>query len=188
MDQHGRAGSGLKHGWREFSKRIPAEVNLGIAQAEARIRTIHCGIQHLDASSGRCAGTPLPSENAFAHPLEPARRNQSRLHGLAEGLAKQRMIQQVMERIVTQTIPAIVVNNPDVDWNPSTNEVTSHGRQKDSRLPTDEAQRTSANRTPATRCCRKHFWRPRRLIRIRRPRPHSLLAALTKTEKSQKPG
>jgi hypothetical protein len=33
------------------------------------------------------------------------------------------MIQQVMERIVTQTIPAIVVNNPNVDWNPYTNEV-----------------------------------------------------------------
>ncbi|MBD0326121.1 MAG: hypothetical protein ICV68_06815, partial [Pyrinomonadaceae bacterium] len=39
------------------------------------------------------------------------------------GLQKQRMIQQVMERIVTQTIPAIVVNNPTVDWNPFTNEV-----------------------------------------------------------------
>jgi hypothetical protein len=33
------------------------------------------------------------------------------------------MIQQVMERIVTQTIPAVVVNNPLVDWNPFTNEV-----------------------------------------------------------------
>ena len=39
------------------------------------------------------------------------------------GLAKQRMIQQVMERIVTQTIPAVVVNNPAVDWNPFTNDV-----------------------------------------------------------------
>src|SRR5207237_432745 len=39
------------------------------------------------------------------------------------GLAKQRMIQQVMGRIVTQTIPAVVVNNPNVDWNPFTNEV-----------------------------------------------------------------
>ena len=34
------------------------------------------------------------------------------------GLAKQRMIQQVMERIVTQTIPEVVVDNPGVDWNP----------------------------------------------------------------------
>ena len=42
----------------------------------------------------------------------------------SNGLAKQRMIQQVMERIITQTIPAVVVNNPAVDWNPFTNEVT----------------------------------------------------------------
>ena len=40
------------------------------------------------------------------------------------GLAKQRMIQQVMERIVTQTIPQSVINNPGVDWNPYSNEVT----------------------------------------------------------------
>ena len=33
------------------------------------------------------------------------------------------MIQQVMERIVTQTIPQVVINNPEVDWNPYTNEV-----------------------------------------------------------------
>jgi hypothetical protein len=41
------------------------------------------------------------------------------------GLAKQKIIQQVMDRIVTQTIPEIVINNPNVDWNPFTNEVQS---------------------------------------------------------------
>jgi hypothetical protein len=40
------------------------------------------------------------------------------------GLAKQRMILKVMERIVTQTIPAAVINNPRLDWNPYTNQVT----------------------------------------------------------------
>ena len=40
-----------------------------------------------------------------------------------EGLVKQRTIARVMERIVTQTIPAVVVNNPHVDWDPVTNEV-----------------------------------------------------------------
>jgi hypothetical protein len=39
------------------------------------------------------------------------------------GLVKQRIIQQVMERVVTQTIPAVVINNPAVDWDPVTNEV-----------------------------------------------------------------
>jgi hypothetical protein len=39
------------------------------------------------------------------------------------GLAKQRMIQQVMERIVTQSIPQSVIDNPQVDWNPFSNGV-----------------------------------------------------------------
>ncbi|MFL5343376.1 MAG: hypothetical protein ACJ8AT_01205 [Hyalangium sp.] len=41
-----------------------------------------------------------------------------------QGPAKQRLIIKVMERIVTQTIPAIVINNPRVDWDPFTNSVS----------------------------------------------------------------
>ena len=33
------------------------------------------------------------------------------------------MIQRVMERIVRQEIPAAVIDNPDLDWCPETNEV-----------------------------------------------------------------
>lgn len=41
------------------------------------------------------------------------------------GIAKQRTIIQLMERIVTQTIPAAVIDNPRLDWNPFTNQVTA---------------------------------------------------------------
>jgi hypothetical protein len=40
-----------------------------------------------------------------------------------EGLAKQRLIAKVMERIVRQEIPKGVIDNPDVIWNPETNRV-----------------------------------------------------------------
>ncbi len=40
------------------------------------------------------------------------------------GLAKQRTILKVMERIVTQQIPRAVIDNPRLDWNPFTNAVT----------------------------------------------------------------
>jgi hypothetical protein len=39
----------------------------------------------------------------------------------ADGLEKQRTIIKVMDRIVTQSIPAQVIDNPRVDWNPFTN-------------------------------------------------------------------
>jgi hypothetical protein len=39
------------------------------------------------------------------------------------GLAKQRLILKVMERIVRQEIPAAAIDNPKVLWNPETNEV-----------------------------------------------------------------
>ena len=42
-----------------------------------------------------------------------------------DGLAKQRTIVKVMERIVTQTIPKAVIDNPRLDWNPFTNEVVA---------------------------------------------------------------
>jgi hypothetical protein len=42
-----------------------------------------------------------------------------------DGLEKQRTIIKVMERIVTQSIPAAVINNPTVDWNPFSNTVVA---------------------------------------------------------------
>jgi hypothetical protein len=42
-----------------------------------------------------------------------------------KGLERQRMVQKVMERIVDQTIPGVVVNNPHVDWNPYNNAVAA---------------------------------------------------------------
>ena len=46
-----------------------------------------------------------------------------------QGLAKQRMIYQVMRRIIDQSIPECVINNPDYDWNPYANTVTKDGKQ-----------------------------------------------------------
>src|SRR6266576_4261920 len=66
------------------------------------------------------------------------------------GLAKQRMIQQVMERIVTQTIPAVVLNNPTVDWDLLTNEVKPAAVQ-DSDSPAPASMNISNAREPDTR-------------------------------------
>lgn len=45
------------------------------------------------------------------------------------GLAKQRMIYQVMRRIIDQSIPQCVIDNPEYDWKPFANTVTKDGKQ-----------------------------------------------------------
>jgi len=46
-----------------------------------------------------------------------------------DGLAKQKMIYQVMQRIIDQTIPGEVVNSPDYDWDPYANEIYQLGKK-----------------------------------------------------------
>jgi len=45
----------------------------------------------------------------------------------AGGLAKQRQISQVMERIIHQQIPQVVINSGEVEWDPAQNRVRSPG-------------------------------------------------------------
>src|SRR5207237_7846223 len=66
------------------------------------------------------------------------------------GLAKQRAIMKVMERIVTQTIPDSVVDNPQVDWNPVTNEVRAT-MALDSDAPAASGKKPGNEPEPATR-------------------------------------
>jgi hypothetical protein len=107
-----------------FSKRIPAEVNLEVAKigsaADRYISGYNIWMHHLvDAKGKRLfpAGMKLLSHWNLRDELKANYQDKK------NGPAKQRMIRQVMERIITQTIPAAVVDNPGVDWNPYTNEV-----------------------------------------------------------------
>ncbi len=47
-----------------------------------------------------------------------------------DGLPRQKMIAQVMERIIRQKIPQVVINNEKYDWNPFTNTVYEAGTTK----------------------------------------------------------
>jgi len=128
-----------------FSKRIPADVNLGIAQAEAEsgqyISEYNVWMYHLTDNQGQRLFPP--KMRLFSH-WNLRDEIKSDYADAQNGLAKQRMIQQVMQRIVTQTIPAVVVNNPAVDWNPYTNDVRP-ATASDS----DTAEKASASVTNA---------------------------------------
>jgi hypothetical protein len=69
---------------------------------------------------------------------------------LESALPKQRMIQKVMERIVTQTIPGVVVDSPHVDWNPYTNEVAPAAVQ-DTEETAPEGMEVGSHPEPDTR-------------------------------------
>src|SRR5713226_8069693 len=134
-----------------FSKRIPADVNLGIAQAEAQagqyIAEYNIWMYHLLDSQGQRL---FPAKMRLLSHWNLRDEIKADYADSSSGLAKQRMIQQVMERIVTQTIPAAVVNNPAFDWNPFTNDVTA-AAVKDSDTASAPAAKPSNAREPDTR-------------------------------------
>jgi hypothetical protein len=108
----------------QFSKRIPAEVNQSLAEAGAiadkYIAEYNIYMHHLvDAKGSRL----FPPKMRLLSHWNLRDELKSNYADKEKGTAKQKMIQQVMDRIVTQTIPEVVVNNPEVDWNPFTNEV-----------------------------------------------------------------
>ena len=123
-----------------FSKRIPAAVQLGIAHAAAEADTYisqyNIWMHHVVSNTGERLFPPrlrLLSHWSLRDEIKASyedRRN---------GLAKQRVIQQIMERIITQTIPHVVIDNHAVDWNPFTNEVSP------SAVSDSEAPKTARN-------------------------------------------
>ena len=54
-----------------------------------------------------------------------------------KGQEKQEMIYQVMQRIINQEIPKVVINNPDYEWAPYSNKVTKGSEPVDSKSESD---------------------------------------------------
>jgi hypothetical protein len=134
-----------------FDKRIPAEVNLAIAQAGAEsgqyIAQYNIWMHHLLDAEGQRLFPPKMRLLSHWNLRDEIKADYS---DSQNGLAKQRMIQQVMERIVTQTIPQVVVNNPAVDWNPFANEVKP-AAVKDSDATTPDSRPITNAPEPDTR-------------------------------------
>jgi hypothetical protein len=135
LEERDRAGARwTRRQWAEaflaeaFRQRLPAEANQAVAEAYAAsdryIARYNIWMHHLvDAKGQRLfpAGKRLLSHWNLRDELKANYADRK------DGLAKQRTIQRVMERIVAQEIPAVVVDNPAVDWNPFTNAVARSG-------------------------------------------------------------
>lgn len=138
-----------------FSKRIPSAVNLAVTEAATEadryISDYNIWMHHLIHENGERLFPPKLKLLSHWNLRDEIKAN----YGNGEtGLVKQRMIQKVMERIVTQTIPEVVVNNPFVDWDPFTNEVKP-AAVKDADIPVPAEMNITSDAEPYTRY---HTW------------------------------
>ena len=106
-----------------FADRVPADVLQGVTAAQtaadAYVSADNIRMDRLATKDGaRLFPEGLRLISHWGLRDELASR-----YGDADGLAKQRMIEKVMERIVRQEIPVAVIDNPELLWCPETNQV-----------------------------------------------------------------
>ena len=108
-----------------FARRVPASVKLEIARATAEvdqyIAEYNIWMHHVMDGKGN---RPFPAGKRLLSHWNLRDEIKASYEDRTNGITRQRLIQSVMERIVTQTIPAVVVDNPGVDWDPVANTVT----------------------------------------------------------------
>jgi len=142
-----------------FIKRLPPEISLKIsqvgAQSEQYIANYNICMDHLLTKSG---SRLFPSGLCLLSHWNLRDEIRAQYAGGPNALEKQRMIQKVMERIIDQSIPEAVINNPGLDWFPYSNKVIP-ASVKDSTTRLTETPDVSGKPEPDTRyvMLRKNF-------------------------------
>ena len=134
-----------------FEQRVPAPVVQGIAKAlsdaDLYINQYNVWAHHLTTADGShpfAKGMKLVAHWNLRDEIKGLYSNGN------DGLLRQRMLRRVMERIIDQSIPASVINNPAVDWEPFANTVAT-AKSRDSESQTVSTSAPSCEREPDTR-------------------------------------
>ncbi len=108
-----------------FERRVPAAVQarLNAQEAAANLYIAEYNVMMHHLVDGASGARPFPRGMRLISHWN-LRDELKADYAIKAGLLKQRMIAAVMQRIVDQTIPKIVINNGTVDWDPFTNAVT----------------------------------------------------------------
>ena len=114
-----------------FTARVPAEVSQTVTEAhalaEAYVDTYNIRMGHLLTEEGERL---FPEDMSLLSHWNLRDEIKSNYADVPHACEKQEMIYQVMERIVTQEIPAVVVNNPAYDWAPYANRIWKDGKEE----------------------------------------------------------
>lgn len=132
VEERARAGaSWSRRTWAEarltgrFARRVPSRVQQELAAATAAadlyIAEYNLWMHHVVTPTGE---RPFPKGKRLISHWNLRDELKAR-YADPQGLEKQRLLVKVMERIVTQSIPAAVIDNPHVDWEPFSNTVTA---------------------------------------------------------------
>ena len=197
LDERLTRGAGWsRRAWAEarlaerFARRVPAPVNQAIARAAAEadlyIADYNVYAHHVLSERGERLfpkGKRLLSHWNLRDELKA-------LYAEPDGLARQRAIAKVMERIVGQTIPAAVVNDPTVDSGTPGPARCARRPPRASRVgrPRAPAWRPTVSRTRATPGSSPASARPGRPIPTRCPPPPSSRASSTSSASSPRRG
>ncbi len=113
-----------------FTARIPAELKQKaseeVTKADTYISEYNIMMGHLLNKEGK---TMFPEGMKLISHWNLRDELKSNYSDKGQGLEKQQMIYEVMTRIVTQEIPEMVINNPNVQWNPFSNKVFEQGKE-----------------------------------------------------------
>lgn len=111
-----------------FESRVPAAVNQEVVNANTRSELYI-------ADYNIYAGKLIDNEGKSLFPAEMKLLSHWNIrdeiktnYGDSAGVKKQRMLYEVMKRIITQQIPQKVVNSSQYTWNPYSNAVTENGK------------------------------------------------------------
>jgi hypothetical protein len=121
-----------------FTSRVPAELNQKVTDAlstsDLYISEYNIMMGNLVDKSGKSyfpADMKLISHWGLRDELKSN-------YAIVSGLEKQKMIYSVMKHIIDQSIPEMVINNKDYQWNPLDNKVLKDGKEVDFKAEPDK--------------------------------------------------
>lgn len=122
----------------QFVSRVPAELNqaanTAIGNAEMYIADYNIHMGKLRTDDGRQL---FPADMVLLSHWNLRDEIKSNYADRENGNEKQEMVYKVMERIIRQEIPGVVVNNPDYEWAPFSNHVTKDGAAVEAKAEPD---------------------------------------------------